>query len=194
MNEAVESLLTEFRTLKEEVGHRGYLQQGILALNFSALGSILGISLSSPEWWISSVLLVIPFLCSFLSLLYLNHDFHVSTIGHYIRYRISPKLCELTGDRKIMGWESWLRTTAIENGERKLLRFLRELTYILAAPALLILPSIVALGVTFEGVSLTEGWTQWTPWIIGLLLTILNFLLWCLRYYLWKGEKEKKKS
>jgi hypothetical protein len=189
MNEAVESFLTEFRALKEEVDHRGYWQQGILALNFSALGSILGISLSSPEWWNSSILLVIPLLCSFLSLLYLNHDFQISTIGLYIRDRISPQLCALTGNSDIMGWESWLRTTAFTNRSGRWLKLLREITYFLAAPALLVLPSIAALSVAFIGDSQTEGWTQWILWIIGLVLTVLNTLLWCLRYRLWLGHE-----
>ena len=111
MNNSTESWLSEFRALRDEIENRGRVQQALLALNMTALSAIFGMALTSSklEWWHPSILLIIPLLSSFLSLLYLNHDFTIATIGHYIRDKISPKLRELSGDAEIMGWESWTR-------------------------------------------------------------------------------------
>jgi len=187
MDKSIESWLSEFRALRDEIENRGRVQQALVALNMTALATVLGIAVSSSklEWWNSAILLVIPFFSSFLSLLHLNHDFTIANIGHYIRDKIRPKLCTLTGDEEMMGWESWTREVP-----RKI-KIPRELTFGLAAPALYIVPSGIILGIVFKDVFSTEGWIQ-AIWILGLILTLLNLCLWCYRRRYWLGKSPGK--
>ena len=186
MDNKVESWLSEFRALRDEIQNRSRVQQALVALNMSALATILGIAFSLPEWWDPSILLVIPFLSSLLSLLYLNHDFTIATLGHYIRDRIRPKLCELTGDAEIMGWELWIRDVPRKS------KIPREMAFHLAAPVLYIAPCIIALKATYDIAFSTEGYMLRTTWIAGLILAALNIGLWCYRYKYWGGKASEK--
>ncbi len=185
MDKNVESWLSEFRALRDEIERRGRVQYTLITLNMTALATLLGIAFSSPEWWEPRIWLVIPILSSFLSLLHLNQDFTIATIGHYIRDKIRPKLCELTGDVEVMGWELWTRE------ETRRFKIPRELTFGLAAPSLYILPSMIILIATFGMVFSSEGWMIAT-WIVGLILTLLSLCGWYYRYPYWLGKSPGK--
>lgn len=172
---AINVLLSEFRALRSEIENRGRAQQALVALNITSLAAILGIAISSPEWWKPYFLLVVPFFSSSLGLYYLNHDFTIANIGHYIGKIIRPKLCKLTGDKELMKWELWTRE--LPRWEKAP----RELAFGIAVPALFIAPSVLALFIT------REWWLQFL-WMGGMILTLLTFSFWSYRYIYWMGK------
>lgn len=183
---AINVLLSEFRALRSEIENRGRAQQALVALNITGLAAILGIAISSPEWWKPYFLLVVPFFSSSLGLYYLNHDFSIADIGHYIIKIIRPELRKLTGNKELMKWELWTRELSRWD------KVPRELAFGIAVTALFITPSILALAIT---PFLVEWWLQgvrWLQilWIGGLILTLLASLLWGYRYFYWKGKSK----
>ena len=167
-NHVIEILLSEFRALRDEIGSRVRTQQALVTINITGLATILGVAISSPEWWKPYLILVIPFFSCLLGLFYLHEGFVIATMGDYINNKIGQRLRKLTKDEELMEWESWLR---------KIIRGRLTVAIALgfALPAFFLLPSFIALASTFFP---SEGILHILLWIVGAFLFVLTLYLW----------------
>jgi hypothetical protein len=89
--------LAEYTALRAEIAQRSATQQALIALDLTAIASIVGFALTGRSS--DSLLLIMPVVSSVLWLLWLDHHRNICLIGAYIR-------TELWRDQ-LPSWETW---------------------------------------------------------------------------------------
>jgi len=181
----VQCWLEEHRALTSEIELQTTSMRYMVMLNITALGTITGLVLSNTEELVL-LLLIIPILSSFIGSIVYFHSRRMSQIGHYIQYKIAPKLASLTRDSEVMGWESYVREE--ETKRNKVSRWfsisgISLLTFIVA--------NILAL-IFVQKQSFAEGAGSITLWCVGLLLTVVLILEFVEERKSWFGKETSK--
>jgi hypothetical protein len=148
----VEVRLAEFHALRQEIAQRSSFQHGLIVLNLTALGAVMGLVFGQDVD--ETFLLVVPVISPALGILWFGNHVHIIRIGNYI----GTMLWTWTPS-----WELWL--TECEPNE---LRWWNRTWWptvqlIFCGPPAVIL----ATGPFLQVGSVTE----WTLWSMGFVLT-----------------------
>jgi hypothetical protein len=162
----VQSVLSEFSVLRDEITHRSGAANTLLNLNITATGTVAGFVLSQRASPL--LLLLLPFLSPALGLLYLDHALNIKNIGGYIKDELKPRMVAIAGDSGILGYEE--RIDAYER--QKILRFL---PWGLPVTILFSFPAVAAL--VYSTDRLTNP-SIFALWGCGIVLTASYLLLW----------------
>lgn len=106
---AVKCWLTEFEGLRNEILNYQRMQNNLIWTNIFIVGTIMGIYFSFMDNKENVILLLIPIISSLLGICWIAHGWRISQIGHYIKSNIAPSLQSLCNDKKILGWEEYVR-------------------------------------------------------------------------------------
>lgn len=162
---SVQILLAEYSKLEHEMSDRTQHQHTLLNITIVGAGTIASFALASPNR--RSLAIVLPYLCSVLGALWLNHGRTIADIGDYIRSDVWPRLREMSENRNIPTREEWVRQQTADR--------LARATFIVPLMVIFILPAVAGLAYSYAKLS---GTGLWILWIIGAVLTALSFVYW----------------
>lgn len=161
----LQAALQEYSALMAEIANRSGAQHVILNLSVLATGGTAGFVLSNPHRGV--VILVLPFVCSVLGALWLDHARCIVNIGTYIRIRRWPELCSLLPGGQISSYEEWAH-----EDRSSLWR-----TLLFSAPpmATFVTPGFAGLIYSIHGI---RGLTLWSAWALGAVLMVASLTYW----------------
>jgi hypothetical protein len=114
----IEVALAEYGELRAEISRRSQAQGALLALALTATAAVGSYGFGSPDK--REALLVLPFVLSGLSLVYLHYAILSSTIGRYIRTELWPFLEEASTTSQeisnVPSWELWIARARQKRG------------------------------------------------------------------------------
>lgn len=147
-----DTVLAEFGAMRDEITRRSEDQRALLALNFTVVGVIAAIVFSKDaDDKAMNLLFILPFLCSTLGMIWLDHHRRIRQIGDFVRDTLRPVLVAELGDDRVL-----LSELEADRRERDYL-----LMPVWLALAFLI-PSIVAFGVLWAELG---GWKSGLWWL-----------------------------
>ena len=145
--------LAEFASLRQEVGQRTTIQQGLIALNLTVAGTISGLVVAGTGR--EKLLLVVAFASSIFGLLWLDHHLNIHQIAEYIKDKLwswDPS------------WENHIR-------ERPKPRWWRA-TYLIVTILSFVGVSAVALVIAASDIAGNSGLT--VLWWLGVVLAAVT--------------------
>ncbi len=162
--------LEEHRALRNEIDQQHVSMRYTFIFNITAIGTISSFVLSDIEKH-GLLLLIIPIFSSIIGIIFYFHERRMSQLGHYIQSVITPNLRSLTGNSKIIGWESYVREEEEKGG-----RVMKWPSHGGVSFLTFILPSLLALAFAANN-AFVSGYGWCILWCFGLLLTILLIFL-----------------
>jgi len=157
----LEATLAEYQALRREIEYRTRFQQGVVVANVTAFAAVLAASfeLNNPL-----LLLVVPFLSSFLGFYWIDHGLMIDDLGTYIRKTIQTKVSEIVGCSEVLLWEK--HVGSLKKGAR-------TLRFGLLVAGLFLLPSILSLWLSFGTVWEQEDTANKLLWAFGAAFALL---------------------
>jgi hypothetical protein len=157
-------ILAEFAALRSEIASRTTIQAGLLTINITAAGTLVGFYLNSQQPG-PSLLLIMPFISSVLGLAWIDHARTITSIGMYIGQSLWPYL------REIGNLDIPCREDDVRLSEKKF----RNMLLVIGPPcATFVVPPTLALVASVW--NLKDAATI-TLWSLGLAATIVNAAL-----------------
>lgn len=176
---AAQCWLVEFEGLRNEILNFQRMQNNLIWINISIVGTFLGIyfAYQSQPYKTDIILLAIPIVSSLLGICWVAHGWRISQIGHYIKHNIAPALQTLCHDKKIMGWEDEVRK-GIGKG---FFIYVRDILLLRVPRAtggglVFVVSSVMGIVITAIGLGRTlitcHDWQITSVWWLGLILTL----------------------
>ncbi len=163
----LEIALAEFSALRAEILQRIQLQQVVLGLTITAVGTLLGVALAGPQSR-AVLLLATPYLTSALGFAYFDHARRIEQAGSYVRKMLWPDFRLLSTERL----HSWEDSFAIVVTGRS--RFEAFLSGAYLVTVFVVSPVAANLYVAIE-----QHWRlpsgQWVLWSVG----VMNIAVFC---------------
>lgn len=97
-------VLAEYAVARDEIAKRSDAQHLIENLTITAAGTIIGVIIANQAD--SSLLLLVPFVTSVFGMIWIDHAQVISRIGTHIRDHLAPLAVEISGEPRVMRWES----------------------------------------------------------------------------------------
>jgi hypothetical protein len=116
----VDTLLEEFKALRNEIDQRSDAQLRLIQLNITAIGIILGAFFTPVLENDPRILFLIPVVSPILGLLWLDHATAIRHLGMFIQNKLKPALFERVGGR-LPDYEQFVRGLELRRFERGLL-------------------------------------------------------------------------
>jgi hypothetical protein len=183
---ATQYWLEEYRSLRREIELLLTSMRYMVMLNITALGTIASFALPNAEEY-GLLLLIIPILSAAIGITVYFHSRRITQLGDYIEYKIARNIRKITGDKKVLGWEHYLRIEETKRG-----RFFRWFSIPGTMLLTFIFPAILALiYVAKQSFAAGVGW--FILWLVGLALTILLILGFVEGRRLWFGKRKGSK-
>lgn len=164
-NLGIDAALAEYGALRGEIVSRSGAQHVILNISIVATGAVAGLALSDPSKRILA--LVLPFACTVLGAVWLDHARCIVNIGTYIRISRWPQLRDLSGSPALTSYEDWAHEDRGNFWRSALFAFPAMLTFVAPAVAGLLLTAPVV-----------EGGGLWVLWSLGLAMTAFAAVYW----------------
>jgi hypothetical protein len=169
----VQVALAEFSALRAEIKDRSSLAWTLVNLNLTATTAVAGFALSNKSAY--SLLLVLPLISPAFGMLFIDHSLNIRKLGSYIHEHLRSVIVDSTDDERLLRYEEWVR----DYETRRALRWVP-----FGIPLLLLFAGfpLTALVLTYPTTvvsihpGLGLGWA-WTLWAGGLVLVIVNLLL-----------------
>lgn len=159
--------LQEHETLRREIELHIVSMRHMIAFQITTLGVITGLVLANPRELVL-LLLIIPISSFIIGSLVYFHIHGVFVMSKYIKYKIAPRLRDITGDSDVLGW-----VTFAEEQRRKVTKLERWAIMPGIMVVIFSMPSIAAL--IFAGSHLKSQDTAvalWILWVVGVLLSL----------------------
>jgi hypothetical protein len=157
----LQATLAEYQALRREIEYRTRFQQGLVVANVTASAAVLAsyFQLNNPL-----LLIVVPFLSSFLGFYWIDHSLMIDDLGTYISKTIQPRVSEIVGYSHVLLWES--HVGGVKRGAR-------TLRFGLLLAGLFLLPSILTLWLSFSTVWVQAGTGNRLLWSFGAAFALL---------------------
>jgi hypothetical protein len=159
-------VLAEFNALRGEIKNRSSTAFTLLNINITATAAVAGFVLSDKAD--PKLLLILPLLSPALGMLFVDHSYNITNLGHYINTQIRPFITDITGDSRLLGYEEFVD----EYEKSKLLRFLP-----LGFPLMLLFAGFPCTALILLVNGLDHPWS-WALWGVGVLMVITYIALW----------------
>jgi hypothetical protein len=166
----VSILLAEYNNVQTEIANRSKAQGALLNITVTFSAAIAGFVLASPDRRLIAI--VLAFLCSSLSAIWIDHARNITKIGKYVTLALWPQIREQIQRDTLTSHEDWVRKQ-----DRNRIVWL---SYVGPLMTIFVLPGVAGLAYSIPKIS---GIGLWVLWSTGAILTVLAAIYWVAYFF-----------